>query len=955
MISNRLIFLMKKNNIDFSMRSIFVLFLIHIFCNSHSQTPAKSRLENLNISNSGNFTKIPSESVGPTVMSGRVTDIEINPENPLEMFVAFASGGVWYSNNNGQSFKPVFDNQHSITIGDIAVNWNDFTLWVGTGESNSSRSSYAGTGLYYTSDTGKTWIHCGLEETQHIGRVLLHPTQKNIVYVAAMGHLNSANAERGVFKSVDFGKSWEKVLFVNDKTGAIDLCFDPQNPEILIASTWERIRSTYHFTGTGDGSGIYLTKNGGKNWEKIYSAKNVGRIGLGVFNESGKTGLYALIDDQNPLPPQKPDTSVLSVEDLRKYSENDVKEFLRISDKKLEEFLRSNNFPEKYDSKTVKELIKSGKNKIIDLVNYLGDANSNLFNSKFKGAVIIKTENIEKIKWETVNDSIGDFYYTYGYYFGQIRVSPVNSNEIYILGVVLAKSDNGGKTFYKLNDDNVHGDYHSLWINKNNTSHIICGNDGGLNISYDKGKNWVKCNTPAVGQFYAIAIDEEEPYNIYGGLQDNGVWKGSRNYISGTSWHQSGNYSWQFISGGDGMQVALDTKQKLVFTGYQFGNYFRINNADNSRKYITPKHELGEMPYRFNWQTPILLSKHVKNTLYMCGNFLFRSFDNGDSWKKISPDLTYGKKDGNVPYGTITCIDESILKFGLIYTGSDDGNIYITKDAGNSWQNISIKQYNQYWVTRVQASKFLESRVYATISAFRNDIFNPIVILSDDYGKTWKNISGNLPMEPVNVIREDFINKAILYVGTDNGIYFTINEGKKWEKLSSIPRVAVHDITINSKTNELIIGTHGRSVYIISLNEINSLDSSKFEENLFLYNIPEYKFSDNWGTKPGFWEPEIELKAEIPFYSIKEQEAEVVITDSSGVIVRLDKIIADKGINYFEYNFAANENLMFSKFLKKADNGKYYLKPGTYKLNVNSKNKKTESNMIISVPKKKRK
>ncbi|NUM31606.1 MAG: glycosyl hydrolase [Bacteroidetes bacterium] len=896
----------------------------------------------------GNFVNIPFESVGPTIMSGRVTDIEINPNNPIEMFVAYASGGVWYSCNNGQSFKPVFDNQHSITVGDIAVNWNEFTLWVGTGENNSSRSSYAGTGIYYTSDTGKTWIHCGLAETQHIGRVLLHPSQKNIIYVAAMGHLNSANTERGVFKSVDFGKTWKKVLYINDKTGAIDLCFDPQNPEILIAATWERIRSTFHFNGSGDGSGIFISKNGGENWEKIYSGKNIGRIGLSVFNESGKTGLYAIIDDQNPIAIKKTDSTVLSIDDIRKYSLKNVNEFLKIDDNKLEDFLRNNNFPEKYNSKTVKHLIKSGKNKVIDLVNYLGDANHNLFNSKFKGAVIIKTDNIEKVDWITVNDSIDDFYYTYGYYFGQIRVSPVNSKEIYILGVVLAKSDDGGNKFYKLNDENVHADYHALWINPNNENHIICGNDGGLNISYDKGKNWVKCNTPAVGQFYAIAIDEEEPYNIYGGMQDNGVWKGSRYYNQGTSWHQYGKYSWQFILGGDGMQISVDTKQKLVFTGYQFGNYFRINNTDKTRKYITPRHELGELPYRFNWQTPILQSKHAKNTMYFGGNFLFRTFDNGDTWKKISPDLTSGKKEGNVPFGTITTIDESTMKFGLIYTGSDDGNIYVTKDAGNSWQNISIKQFNQFWVTRVQASKFVESRVYATLSAFRNDIFTPFVMISDDYGSTWKNISSNLPMEPVNVIREDYKNKSILYIGTDNGIYFTLNQGKSWEKMSSLPRVAVHDIVINSETNELVIGTHGRSVYVISLNEINSLDSLIFENNLFLYNLPEYQYSENWGKKSGFWEPEIESKVQIPFFSAINQDIEIAITDSAGVLVKFEKINANKGVNYFNFNFSANKNVTISRFLRKADNEKYYLKPGKYKLNVNSKTKTAEGNLIIS-------
>lgn len=926
-----------------------ILFITLIFSINYafSQNEKKSRFDFLT---SNDFNKLPFESVGPTIMSGRVTDIEVNPSNSEEMFVAYASGGVWYTNNNGQSFKPIFDNQHSITVGDIAVNWDDFTLWVGTGESNSSRSSYAGTGVYYTKDTGNVWQFSGLPESQHIGRILLHPTQKNIIYVAVLGHLNSANEERGVYKSVDEGKNWEKVLYVNDRTGAIDLCFDPQNSEILIAATWERIRFSYHFKGTGDGSGIYITKNGGINWQKIFSAPNIGRIGLAAYNQSGKTGLYAIIDDQNPTPAQPNDTAILTIEDIKEFTKKPIEAFLKISDLKLEEFLRSNNFPEKYDAQTIKDLIKNGKNKIIDIVNYNSDANANLFRSKIKGAAILKTESLDKINWETMNDSIDDFYYTYGYYFGQIRVSPVNKDEIYILGVVLAKSDNGGKTFFKLNDDNVHGDYHALWINPNKPSHFVCGNDGGVNISYDKGKNWIKCNSPAVGQFYSITIDDQEPYNIYGGMQDNGVWKGSRNYTKGTAWHQYGKYPWEFISGGDGMQTAVDTKQKLVFTGYQFGNYFRINNADNTRKYITPRHDLGELPYRFNWQSPILLSKHVKSTLYFGGNFLFRSFDNGDTWQKISPDLTSGRKEGNVPFGTITCIDESKLKFGLIYTGSDDGNINVTHDGGYTWQNISVAEYKNYWVTRVQASMHQFGTVYCTYSGLRNDIFTPMIAMSEDYGKTWKNISNNLPQEPVNVIREDFKNKNILYIGTDNGLYFTINRGKFWQKLSSLPRVAVHDLVINSKTNELVVGTHGRSVYIILLNEINSIDSSIINCGVFLYKIPEFKFSENWGSKPNYWEPVIENNVKIPFYSSKEQEIEIVITDSLGFIVLLEKKIADKGLNYYNYNFTANENRFVSKFLTKGKNGSYYLKPGKYKFNVNSKNKLTESKLIINNP-----
>lgn len=927
--------------------SVITGILITIYSYAQPFTPAKTRLESVNLVSESRFSNINTQSIGPTIMSGRVTDIEVNPANPIEMVVAYASGGVWYTKNNGQSFKPIFDNQHTITVGDLAVDWNTFTIWVGTGESNSSRSSYAGTGIYKSSDTGHTWKHLGLEETHHIGKILLHPTVSNIVYVAAMGHLYSLNDERGVYKTTDGGLTWQKVLFIDSKTGAIDLAFDPTNTETLIAAMWERQRTPSNFKGSGPGSGIYISKNGGTNWSKIFSGNNIGRIGLSAFSKNGQSGLYAIMDDQNSLPPEAKDTSLLTVEDLIKIEKQPVEELIKIPDYKLNAFLKENGFPEKLDAKAVKKLIKNKRHTIKDLINYTGNANSNLFNVNYKGPVIIKTNSLETVNWKTVNDSIKDLYYTYGYYFGQIRLNPANSDEVYIMGVVLARSTDGGKTFKKLNDDNVHADHHALWINPDNSSHIINGNDGGLNISYDHGQNWVKCNSPAVGQFYSIAVDEAEPYNVYGGLQDNGVWKGSRYTTPNNEWHQSGKYPYEFIMGGDGMQVAVDTKQNLVYTGFQFGNYYRLDRNTDKSTYITPKHELGEFPYRFNWQTPIQLSKHAGNTLYFGGNYLFRSFDKGQTWKKISPDLTSGGKEGNVPYGTLTTLDESPLKFGLIYTGSDDGNINVTKDGGNNWTNISLTAYKGFWVSRVQASSHIESRVYATLNAYRQDIFTALVFISDDYGKTWKSINSNLPMEPVNVFREDVINPDLLYVGTDNGLYFSMNKGKSWEKLGGLPRVAVHDLAIQTKANELIVGTHGRSLYALSLNELNSLDSLKLSKGIYVYDIPKHKTSKNWGNSFYYWAPPHQTEIPIPYYSIKSQAIELSLSDSIGIVIFKEKLNCTKGINYFKYTFTANENQTVSKFLRKGKDGKYYLLKGNYKLELKADGMVEEKELIM--------
>jgi len=915
-------------------KSILIFLATMLFLASKAQiaTPAKLRMAESKASTASRFQAVPHQSIGPTVMSGRVTDLEVNPKNPIEMFVAYASGGVFYTSNNGQSFRPIFDDQHTITIGDIAVDWNNFTVIVGTGECNSSRSSYAGTGVYKSNDTGHTWKHLGLEETHHISKVLIDPKNSEIIYVAALGHLYTENEERGLYKTTDGGLNWKKVLFVNKITGIVDLCFDPSNSDILLAASWERQRTAWNFKGSGAGSGVYITKDAGLTWAKIYDKPNTGRIGLAAFNLNGKAGAYLLVDDQNPLPQAKKDTATLTITDLIAIEKEPIQKFLSIPNRKLKIFLNQHSFPEKLDADSLKKLISEKQYTIRDIINYTGDANSNLFQSSFIGAVLLKCESIQTPEWKMLNDSIKDFYYTYGYYFGQIRVSSENPKELYILGVVLGHSVDGGKSFQATENDNVHADHHALWINPANASHLVSGNDGGLNISYDKGKHWTKCNSPAVGQFYTVTVDENDPYNIYGGMQDNGVWKGSRNYLAGNSWHQYGEYPYKFIMGGDGMQVAVDSKQDIVYTGYQFGNYFKLQNGKET--YITPRHSLGELPYRFNWQTPILLSRHAQNTLYFGGNFLFRSFDQGESWQKISADLTAGGKSGNVPFGTLTCIDESTLKFGLIYTGSDDGMIYVTKDGGNSWTNISIPTVKGLWISRVIASAHSLSTVYVSVNGYRNDDFRPLIFMSKDYGKTWKAIQGNLPHESVNVIREDPFKATILYVGTDNGLYVSLDGGINWEKMSKLPRVAIHDLAIQKKSNELVVGTHGRSLFTISLNEINFLDSTKLSKDLVLYPLSDQKASTIWGESSYYWSAPNESVVNISWYSIKQQPVDLTISDSLDRVIYMQKLISDKGLNYHEYRFTSNENMDISKMLRKAGNGKYYLKQGEYTLEL---------------------
>jgi photosystem II stability/assembly factor-like uncharacterized protein len=428
--------------------------------------------------------------------------------------------------------------------------------------------------------------------------------------------------------------------------------------------------------------------------------------------------------------------------------------------------------------------------------------------------------------WNKTNEKNIEIYNTFGYYFGKIFVSPTNPNKVVILGTSANLSTDGGKSFTSMDKGNTHADWHALWINPKRDDHMIAGNDGGCNISYDAGKNWFKANSPAVGQFYAINVDNEKPYNVYGGLQDNGSWYGKSTNKESIDWTDEGQYGFKRMGGGDGMQVQIDPRDhNTVYTGSQFGAYMRINKQNPGPKFLRPipQNSKDEKP-RFNWQTPILLSKHNPDILYMAGNSLFRSMNRGDDFERISGDLSNGKKAGDVPFGTMTSISESPLKFGLIYTGTDDGVVSLTKDGGNTWTKLSGLPQGLY-ISRVLASSHLQSRVYVTMNGYRDDHFAAYVYCSDDYGKTWKKLGNDLPMEPVNVLREDPKSSSILYIGTDGGAYASIDGGNAFMQFTNNLPVAipVHDMVIHERENEIVLGTHGRSLYIGKLDLIQKM------------------------------------------------------------------------------------------------------------------------------------
>jgi photosystem II stability/assembly factor-like uncharacterized protein len=780
-------------------------------------------------------------NIGPSIMSGRVVDIEANPEDPGEFYVAYATGGLWHTKNNGQSFTPIFDTEDVITIGDIAVKWYGARMvWLGSGEVNSSRSSYAGNGVYKSSDNGKTWEYVGLPESHHIGKIQLHPTDPHTAWVAALGHLYSPNKERGVFKTTDGGKTWKQTLFIDENTGAVEMDMNPNNPMELYAAVWYKTRRAWKFEESGPTSGIYKSTDGGNTWSFISGAgsgfaegKKLGRIGLCIFPQNPNI-VYAIIDNNEARPDTARRAPVDTTIQLKDFKTMSKETFLALDDKKLDSFMRRQRFPVKYNAATVKEMIKAGKIQPIALWDYFDAGDDGFTNSGIKGCEVYRSDDAGKT-WKKVNEKPITMFFTYGYYFAKIYTSHTNADKVFILGFNAMMSTDGGKNFKNIDKGNVHPDHHALWVNPKKDAHLINGNDGGVNISYDDGDNWFKANTPSVGQFYAITVDNAKPYNVYGGLQDNGSWWGPSNNKESIDWIDNGEYAFKGLNGGDGMQAQVDTRDNAtVYSGSQFGAYQRMDRTkgrNQQRINIRPSHELGEKPLRFNWQTPILLSQHNQDIFYYGSNRLARSMNKGENLQNMGGDLTGGRKEGNVPFGTLTTINESPLRFGLIYTGSDDGFINVTKDGGYSWTAIHAKlpkTVQGLYISRVVASKYKESRVYATLNGYRNDHFNAYVFVSEDYGTTWKQICLDLPAEPVNVIREDPKAENLLYIGTDNGLYVSVDGGGSsfaWN--ASLPRVPIHDIAIQERDNEIVLGTHGRSIYIASLSEAQKLALDK--------------------------------------------------------------------------------------------------------------------------------
>ncbi|MBB4077627.1 photosystem II stability/assembly factor-like uncharacterized protein [Lewinella aquimaris] len=955
------------------MRPFYLCFLLNLLWTcvpAQTPTPAADREagyeQRMLLREDSPVRGIAFTNIGPSIMSGRVTDIAVDPADPTHFYVAYASGGLWETRDNGTTFTPRFDDEAVMTIGDIDVHWPTGTIYVGTGEVNSSRSSYAGNGVYRSKDGGETWEHLGLDETHHIGRLIVDGSDPNTVWVAALGHLYGPNPERGVYRTVDGGKTWNKALFVNDSTGAVDLIRDPKKPNELYAATWQRERKAWDFTESGAGSGIYHSSDRGNSWKLLSTeqsgfptGRGAGRIGLAIsYDKGGKRHLYASIDNYFLREAEKEDPETLTKNQLRNMPKEDL---LRLETYLLEDFLRTNGFPEELSAATVRKRLESGDITPLQLVEYLEDANSMLFDVPVKGFELYHSTNGKQ--WErTHSDYIDDVYYSYGYYFGQLAVHPSDPQTIYAMGVPIIKSTDGGKTWKGANGDNVHADHHYMWINPARPDHLINGNDGGVNISYDGGKNWIKCNMPPVGQFYNVAADNHpNGYRVYGGLQDNGTWRGPHDYEASTDWQQRGEYPYKMLFGGDGMQVQVDPRDnETVYVGFQFGNYYRLNPKEDKRTYITPKHELGERPYRWNWQAPILISPHQPDIFYMGSNHFHRSFNRGDDFETLSADLTGGGRRGDVAFGTLTAIDESPVRFGLLYAGSDDGIVHRSLDGGATWEKLGGFPEN-LWVARIQASHHGENVVYLALNGYRDDNFDSYVYRSTDKGTTWEPIGTDLPVEPVNVIKEDPVNPALVYVGTDHGLYISQDTGATFAAITDLPAVAVHDLVVQEQEKDLIVGTHGRSLYRADV-ELLQVVAGATDSALVISSVPTQRYSGRYGSSSWFTdktEPEVVFQV---YSKGGDAGAKLSVETNDGMVLTTKEVLLTPGINTLTYDLAfdASKADEVAKLLNQdrkqdskpvrvqaADNGTFYLRPGKYHLIVQSNDGRASTDLEV--------
>ncbi len=750
--------------------SFFVLLALPLLASAQQTKPPvtdpATRLnwheQHLKMRDESPFNSLGWKFIGPELMSGRVTDIAVPAGQPFTFYVATASGGVWKTINEGTTWTPIFDDAPSGSVGAIAVDPNQVeTVWVGLGEANIFRSSMSGTGVYRSDDAGHSWQHMGLADSHHIARILVHPQDPNIVYVAASGHEYTENEERGIYKTTNGGITWDRVLFLDDHIGAIDIVMDASQPDVLFAAMWNRTRHAWSDPLPGPDDGIFKSSDGGKSWHKLTEGlpdySKTGRIGLAI-SQSRPNVVYAVIDNHELA--REPD------------------------DEERDNYGRS----------------RAGV---------------------IKGAEVYRSDDSGET-WAKVSESdrtMERVFATYGWVFGQIRVDPNDENTVFVMGVPLLKSTDGGRKFERVSFPGLHADHHAMWINPENSNHIINGNDGGINISYDGGATWKNLENLPVVQFYNVEVDNAKPFRAYGSIQDNGSWRGPSNYRPG----RSRLTDWERVPGGEASTMAIDPDDENVF--YSEGFYGNINRSTfepRETENIRPKDVDGEPPLRGQWLAPFILSPHNSRVIYHGMQYVFRSMNQGQSWERISDDLTFNDptRQGNIPFATITALSESPQRFGVLYAGTDDGRLHGTRNGGHQWRDLTSGLPTK-WVSRVVASKYDEATAYVTLNGKRDNDFQVYVYRSRDFGETWEDISEGIPGGPVNVILEDPFHEEILYVGTDLGVYVTLDSANTWHVLGKdLPITFVHDLAIQERDKVLVAATHGRGMYTLRLRSL---------------------------------------------------------------------------------------------------------------------------------------
>lgn len=725
------------------------------------------------------FSGMKARSIGPAGMSGRIGDIQAVESNPNIIYVGAATGGVWKSTNGGLTWEPIFDDQPASSIGSIAIfQQNPGIVWVGAGEGNPRNSVGVGYGIFKSLDDGHTWQFLGLEKTEKIHRIVLHPTNPDIAYAAALGTTWGENPERGVFKTVNGGKTWKKILFVDEKTGCADLVMDPVNPNKLFAAMWEHRRWPWFFKSGGPGSGLYVTYDAGETWKKFTEKDGIpkgelGRIGIGIAR-SNPSVVYALIEAKK--------NALCRSEDGGRH-------------------------------------------------------------------------------WEIVNQT--DNVNPRPFYYADIRVDPQNENRIYSLHSRLVVSNDGGRTFER-NRSRVHSDHHALWIHPQNGNLMINGNDGGVAISYDRGETWRFVDNLPLAQYYHINVDMEIPYNIYGGMQDNGSWRGPSDV-----WENGGirNYHWQEVGFGDGFgTLSIPDDPNSGYSMSQGGYLMRFNLSTGERKDIRPPAP-DSIELRFNWNAAIAHDPFDGDALYFGSQFLHKSADRGESWAIISPDLTTNdpakqkqKESGGLTldvthaenHTTIFTIAPSPINASVIWVGTDDGNVQVTRDGGKTWVNTVKNIANvpaASWCSHIEASKFDDGAAYVVFDDHCRGNWTTYIFKTENYGKTWLNLAKNPPrnIDPLKEpwgfahdIEQDPVQKELLYLGTEFGLYISFDDGVNWMKWKhGLPTVPVRAVMVHPRDHDLVIGTHGRSAFIIDdVRPLRAISPAVLAKPLHLFDIP---------------------------------------------------------------------------------------------------------------------